>query len=124
MKTILAAAALAALGVSSAFAADLPARTYTKAPAMVVAPAYNWTGFYVGAELGGKTLVAGAYESPSGSYAITGDLTLFGGPDDVWVFQMASTLTVAVSARVILTGGAQARNIFWQVGSSATLAIC
>ena len=88
---------------------------------IAASPAQLPGGINVGAELGGKTLVAGVYESPSGSYAITGDLTLHGGPDDVWVFQMASTLTVAVSGRVILTGGAQARNIFWQVGSSATL---
>ena len=84
-------------------------------------PAQLPGGINAGAELGGQTLVAGVYQSPSGSYAITGDLTLFGGPDDVWVFQMASTLTVGVGREVILTGGAQARNIFWQVGSSATL---
>jgi hypothetical protein len=88
---------------------------------IAASPAQLPGGINVGAELGGKTLVAGVYQSPSGSYGITGDLTLFGGPDDVWVFQMASTLTVAVSGRVILTGGAQARNIFWQVGSAATL---
>jgi hypothetical protein len=88
---------------------------------IAASPAQLPGGINAGAELGGKTLVAGVYQSPSGSYGITGDLTLFGGPDDVWVFQMASTLTVAVSGRVILTGGAQARNIFWQVGSSATL---
>jgi hypothetical protein len=88
---------------------------------IAASPAQLPGGINAGAELGGKTLVAGVYQSPSGSYGITGDLTLHGGPDDVWVFQMASTLTVAVSGRVILTGGAQARNIFWQVGSSATL---
>src|SRR5664279_4014061 len=59
---------------------------------------------------------------PSGAYDITSvDLTLNGGPNDVWVFQMASTLTVGVGRQVVLTGGAQARNVFWQVGSSATL---
>ncbi|MEJ0089175.1 MAG: ice-binding family protein [Limisphaerales bacterium] len=94
---------------------DLTAAIIASSPAQLPG------GINAGAELGGKTLVAGVYESPSGSYGITGDVTLFGGPDDVWVFQMASTLTVAVSARVILTGGAQARNVFWQVGSSATL---
>lgn len=88
---------------------------------IAASPAQLPGGINAGAELGSQTLVAGVYQSPSGSYGITGDLTLFGGPDDVWVFQMASTLTVAVSGRVILTGGAQARNIFWQVGSSATL---
>ena len=79
-------------------------------------------GTDVGAELGGLVLVAGVYKSPSGAYDITSvDVTLSGGPDDVWVFQMASTLTVGSSRKVILTGGAQARNIFWQVGSSATI---
>ena len=47
MKKILLAVGLIGLGTASALAADLPARTYTKAPAMV-SPAYNWTGFYVG----------------------------------------------------------------------------
>lgn len=88
---------------------------------IAASPAQLPGGSNVGAELGGQTLVAGVYQSPSGSYDLTGNLTLFGGPDDVWVFQMASSLTVAVSGSVILTGGAQARNIFWQVGSSATL---
>src|ERR1017187_2240015 len=88
---------------------------------IAASPAQLPGGINAGADLSEQTLVAGVYQSPSGSYGITGDLTLFGGPDDVWVFQMASTLTVAVSGRVILTGGAQARNIFWQVGSSATL---
>jgi hypothetical protein len=102
-------------GVAAQAQLDLTAAIIAASPAQLPG------GINVGAELGGKTLVAGVYQSPSGSYGITGDLTLFGGPDDVWVFQMASTLTVAVSGRVILTGGAQARNIFWQVGSSATL---
>jgi len=75
-------------------------------------------------ELGGRTLAPGVYQSAPGSYDITlVDLTLEGGPDDVWVFQMASTLTVGVGRKVILAGGAQAKNIFWQVGSSATLGV-
>ena len=102
-------------GVAAQAQLDLTAAIIAASPAQLPG------GINAGAELGSKTLVAGVYQSPSGSYAITGDLTLYGGPDDVWVFQMASTLTVAVSGRVILTGGAQARNIFWQVGSSATL---
>ncbi|MFA7159118.1 MAG: ice-binding family protein [Kiritimatiellia bacterium] len=74
------------------------------------------------------TLAPGLYWSAS-SIEITGDLTLDGGGDTnaVWIFQVGSTLTTAAGAadaphsRVILTGGAQAKNIFWQVGSSATL---
>jgi hypothetical protein len=89
---------------------------------IAASPAQLPGGINAGAELGGQTLGAGVYQSPSGAFAITSvDLTLNGGPNDVWVFQMASTLTVGVGRNVILTGGAQARNIFWQVGSSATL---
>ena len=89
---------------------------------IAASPAQLPGGINAGAELGGQTLVAGVYASPSGAYGITSvDLTLNGGPNDVWVFQMASTLTVGVGRKVILAGGAQARNIFWQVGSSATL---
>jgi hypothetical protein len=102
-------------GVAAQAQLDLTAAIIASSPAKLPG------GINAGAQLGSQTLVAGVYQSPSGSYDITGDLTLFGGPDDVWVFQMASTLTVAVSGRVILTGGAQSRNIFWQVGSSATL---
>jgi hypothetical protein len=88
---------------------------------IAASPAQLPGGINAGAELGGQTLVAGVYVSPSGSYSISSvDLTLHGGPNDVWVFQMASTLTVGVGRKVILTGGALARNIFWQVGSSAT----
>src|ERR1019366_6268278 len=89
---------------------------------IAASPAQLPGGINAGAELGGQTLVPGVYQSPSGAYDLTSvDLTLHGGPNDVWVFQMASTLTVGTGRKVILTGGAQARNIFWQVGSSATL---
>ena len=86
-------------------------------------PAHLPGGIDIGdGELGGRVLSPGVYQSAPGSYGITlVDLTLNGGPNDVWVFQMASTLTVGVGRKVILTGGAQAKNIFWQVGSSATL---
>jgi len=73
-------------------------------------------------ELGGRDLAPGVYQSASGAYGIDlADLTLTGGSNDVWVFQMASTLTVNVGRKVVLAGGAQAQNVFWQVGSSATL---
>jgi hypothetical protein len=90
---------------------------------IAASPAQLPGGIDVGnGELGGRVLAPGVYKSAPGSYDITlEDLTLNGGPDDVWVFQMESTLTVGVGRQVILTGGARARNIFWQVGSSATL---
>jgi len=74
-------------------------------------------------ELGSSTLAPGIYKSAPGSYGITiGDLTLDaqGDPNAYWVFQMASTLTVgqaAVPRNVILVNGAQAKNVFWAVGS-------
>ncbi len=76
-------------------------------------------------ELGGKTLAPGLYRSAPGSFAITSvDLTLDaqGDANAVWIFQMpSSTLTVGNGRQVILAGGARADNIFWQVGSSATI---
>jgi hypothetical protein len=73
-------------------------------------------------ELGGSTLLSGVYNGSS-SFAITGALTLDaeGDPNAVWIFQMGSTLTTASGSQVLLINGAQADNIFWQVGSSATL---
>jgi hypothetical protein len=75
------------------------------------------------ADLGGQTLTAGVYNSAS-SIGLTGTLTLNGGgnPDAVFVFQAdSSTLTTATASQVVLINGAQACNVFWQVGSSATL---
>jgi len=73
-------------------------------------------------ELGGLTLVAGVYNAPS-SVGLTGALTLDaqGDPDAVFVFQVASTLITASSSSVLLLNGAQSCNVFWQIGSSATL---
>jgi hypothetical protein len=75
----------------------------------------------VPAELGGSTLKTGAYNS--GSFGLTGTLTLDaeGVPTNVFVFQAASSLTTASGSRVSLINGAQACNVFWEVGSSATL---
>ena len=53
-KTLLAAVGLASLGIAPALAADLPARTYAKAPA-VVPPVYDWSGFYIGLNGGGAS---------------------------------------------------------------------
>ena len=76
----------------------------------------------VSADLGGQTLLTGTYNSAS-SLGLTGTLTLDaeGDPNAVWVFQAGSTLTTASSSSVNLINDAQACNVFWQVGSSATL---
>jgi Ice-binding-like len=70
----------------------------------------------------GQTLTPGVYNAPS-SLAVSGTLTLDaqGNAAAVFVFQAPSTLTTASATNVILTNGAQACNVFWQVGSSATL---
>jgi hypothetical protein len=72
----------------------------------------------VAGDLGGKTLAPGLYKSTS-SLAITGTLTLHG--NGVYIFQVASALTVGTGGTIVLSGGATAANVFWQVGSSATL---
>ncbi|WP_285507790.1 ice-binding family protein [Actinokineospora sp. NBRC 105648] len=76
----------------------------------------------VAGDLGGQTLVEGVYTASS-SIGLTGTLTLdaAGDPDSVWIFQVGSTLTTASASAVALVNGAQACNVFWQVGSSATL---
>ncbi len=91
-----------------------------------VTPAYNslagmpcgtaLTGF----DLGGMTLAPGVYCFTS-SAQLTGNLTLAGPANGLWVFQIASALTTGTSSQVNLSGGAQAKNVFWQVGTSATI---
>jgi Ice-binding-like len=74
-------------------------------------------------ELGGQTLTPGVYNSASGTFGITGTLTLNaqGNPDAVFIFKMASTLITASASQVSLINGAQPCHLFWQIGSSATL---
>ncbi|MGD0352445.1 MAG: ice-binding family protein [Dehalococcoidia bacterium] len=77
----------------------------------------------VAGNIGGQTLAPGLYKSTSSLAISSGDLTLDaqGNADAVWIFQIASTLTTTSGRKVILSGGANAANIFWQVGTSATL---
>ncbi len=79
-------------------------------------------GTPVAGDLVGQTLTAGVYTSSS-SLAESGDLTLDakGNTDAVFIFQIASTLTTGSGSHIILANGAKACNVFWQVGSSATL---
>lgn len=79
----------------------------------------------VAGDLGGETLAPGIYKSTSTLLIQSGDLTLDaqGDVNAVWIFQIASDFTTVGGAggNVILTGGAQAKNVFWQTGSSATI---
>jgi hypothetical protein len=72
-------------------------------------------------DLGGRSLTAGVY-SASSTMSLTGTLTLVGDANSVFIFQTVSTLITSPGSRVVLSGGVQACNIYWQVGSSATIA--
>jgi hypothetical protein len=76
----------------------------------------------VAGDLVGQTFTGGVYKSTS-SLAISGDVTLdaHGNPNAVFIFQISSTLTTGSGSHVVLANGAKACNVFWQVGSSATL---
>lgn len=76
----------------------------------------------ISSDLAGRTLVSGVYTSAT-SLGLSGNLTLDaqGDPNAVFIFQAGTTLTTGAGAVVTLIGGAQACNVFWQVGSSATI---
>lgn len=78
------------------------------------------TELYAG-DISGRTLTPGLYKWGTGVLITSAGVTLDGGADDVWIFQIANNLTVNNSAIVHLIGGAQAKNIFWQVAGQATL---
>ncbi|MFU8813519.1 MAG: ice-binding family protein [Balneolaceae bacterium] len=112
------------------FAADMtdptPANLTTAVNDMVTAyndaagrPTPDFVGLYTG-NLGGKTLSPGLYKWDN-TVLIPEDVTISGGADDVWIFQIAEDLTVSSAATIILTDGAQAKNIFWQVAGEATI---
>jgi hypothetical protein len=73
------------------------------------------TELYAG-DLSGKTIAPGLYKWSTGVLINTPNLTLAGGANDTWIFQISKDLTVGSGAQVILSGGAQAKNVFWQVG--------
>ncbi len=70
--------------------------------------------------IGGQTLLAGLYKWGS-TVTIPGDVTLSGGADAVWIFQIDNDLTMSAGKNIILSGGAQAKNIFWQVAGEAVI---
>jgi hypothetical protein len=72
-------------------------------------------------ELNGLSLVPGVYSGGALALADNGALTLAGSANSVWVFQAASSLTIGSSTVITITGGASACNVFWEVGSSASL---
>ena len=71
-------------------------------------------------QIGGLTLTPGLYKWTS-NLSISKNVTLSGGANDVWIFQVAGTLNQASATRVTLTGGAQAKNVFWQTAGGAAI---
>ena len=76
-------------------------------------------------DLGGMTLKGGLYQSSSGMLVSSGDLTLDaqGDQNTIWVFQIQTTFIIMVNRKVVLTNNAKADNVFWNVGSSATIGV-
>jgi hypothetical protein len=70
--------------------------------------------------IGGKTLTPGVYKWSTGLLIPT-DITLAGSATDVWIFQIAQTLTVSSTVKVSMTGGAVPKNVFWQVSGLVDL---
>ncbi|MBB2150541.1 DUF3494 domain-containing protein [Pedobacter sp. LMG 31462] len=91
---------------------------FTTANGLVTpAPIVN---LYAG-DVSGRILTPGLYKWSTGVLISNAGVTLTGGPNDTWVFQIAQDLTVNNSAKITLLGGAQAKNIFWVVSGQATL---
>jgi len=70
--------------------------------------------------VGGLTLAPGLYHWAS-SVTVPSDVTLNGGANDVWIFQASGDLTMGGATRITLSGGAQAKNVFWQIAGQATV---
>jgi hypothetical protein len=70
--------------------------------------------------IGGQTLAAGLYKWTS-TVTVPSDVTISGGADDVWIFQISGDLTMSAAKNITLTGGAQAKNIFWQVAGEVVI---
>lgn len=104
-------------GVATQAQADLTT-AYNVAAGQPVPPGNELTG----TDLGSRTLTAGVYGFTS-SAQLTGQLTLDaqGDPSAEFIFKIGSTLTTASASSIILTNGASPCNVYWQVGSSATL---
>ena len=73
--------------------------------------------------LSGLTIAPGVYKWSTGVSVLTADVTLSGSSTDVWIFQMSGNLLLAAGRQVVLSGGAQASNVFWQVGGGTGVTI-
>ena len=117
--------------VGNAYAADYTDPTPTKLTTAIsdMETAYNdaagrilpdYTELYAG-DITGQTLSPGLYKWGTGVQVSSGGVTISGSASDVWIFQVTGTLIVGDGAIVTLSGGAQSKNIFWQVADQTTL---
>lgn len=81
--------------------------------------AVDYTELHSG-DISGKTLVPGVYKWGT-NVLINSDVTLEGGANDVWIFQISKGITQASNTRIILKGGAKAENIFWQTSDTVII---
>ena len=79
----------------------------------------NYTNLFAG-DLSGRTLTPGVYKWNT-AVKINSDVTLNGGPNDVFIFQVAKGINQATGTKIILTGGAQAKNIIWQAAETVAI---
>jgi hypothetical protein len=79
----------------------------------------DFSELYVGI-IGGKTLSPGLYKWTN-TVSASSDFTISGGANDVWIFQIAGDLTLSPTVKITLAGGAQAKNIFWQVAGTVSV---
>ena len=115
--------------IGKAYAADYAPKTYSNLITAIsnMETAYtdaagrsaDYTELYTW-DISGQTLAAGVYKWGTG-VSINSDVTLHGGVNDVWIFQIAKGITQADATKIILTGGAQAKNIFWQAAESVSI---
>ena len=106
---------LAADAVTAQASADFLV-AYTALAAMTCAPANNLTG----QQLGGMTLAPDVYCFNTTADLTTGQLTLNGPSNGIWIFQIGTGITTG-TASVVMAGGGQPSNVFWQVGTAATI---
>ncbi len=123
-------AAYVGSGTTPCFKGTAPDNTLVANAVLDMGTAYNdaagritpdYTELHAG-DISGKTLVPGLYKWGT-NVLINTDVTLSGGPNDVWIFQVAGNVTQASATNVFLTGGALAKNVFWQVAGGAGVAI-
>lgn len=117
-------------GDVSCFAGAAPDNTLVANAVLDMGTAYNdaagrttpdYTELHAG-DISGKTLVPGLYKWGT-NVLINTDVTLSGGANDVWIFQIAGDVIQAANSSVLLTGGALAKNIFWQVSGGTGVAL-